>query len=256
MGLLWRQINPGYHHSMANGSDRSLLGAAYQRLYADYYNQSVMEKRRVTAIDTLAHIRQVIGADRFESVVDVGAGEGSLLAALDDGAIGQRLHALEISASGLEAIRRRQLSRLVQCDAFDGYQIDVPDRHYDLALCVHVLEHVEHERLMLRELRRIAKRLVIEVPVEHTLRVGQSIAVGSPYGHINFYSPVVFENLLKTCGWRVLRSSVVTQSLRYERMCSGWTGWIKYAIRRGLLGATPRLAPFLLTYSYIAYCES
>jgi len=234
-----------------------LLGPAYKQLYENYYGDPVVAaQRRVTANDTLDHIRQVIGDSRFEKIVDVGAGEGSLLEALDDAAIGERLYALEISESGLHAIRARNLSRLVRCEGFDGYTIDAPDRFFDLAISVHVLVHVEHERMMLRELCRVAKQLVIEVPVEHTIRVDKSIRVGSPYGHINFYSPSVAANRLETSGFRIIRSKVVMQSLQYEQMCSGKTkGLAKYVLRRGLLNAAPKMAPFLLTYAFIALCE-
>jgi len=106
-------------------------------------------------------------------------------------------------------------------------------------------------------MHRVGRRLLIEVPIEHTLRVDKSIAVGQKYGHINFYSPTVFANLLESCGFRIIRSKVMTQSLAYEQLCSGRAmGSLKYLVRRGLLGLAPKLAPFLLTYAFIAYCEA
>jgi len=237
----------------------NLLGEQYQRLYADYYghDQQTMEKRELTAHDTLAHIRSMVGATRFEKVIDVGAGEGSLLQLLDQSEIAQSLYGLEISESALRIIKARNLSHLVECTGFDGYQIHYPDKHFDLAISIHVLEHVEHERLLLKELRRVAKRLVIEIPIEGGLRAERSIAVSGPFGHINFYTPPTFLNLLRTSGFHVIKSRVLTSSLRLERFCGGPTkGAIKSALRRGALAVMPRLAPALMTYLMTAYCEA
>lgn len=234
----------------------NLLGDTYKQMYEGYYDAGITGHRGLVARDTIDHIYRVIGGDRFQTALDIGAGDGSLLEALNDGAIAQKLHAVEISESGLRAIRARALNRLVRCDPFDGYALPYEDQSVDLLLSIHVMEHVEHERLALAEMRRVGRRIVIEVPIEHNIRVDRSIAVGKEYGHINFYSPPVFLARLESCGFRVLRSKVLTQSLAYERLCSGTAvGSAKYFVRRGLLGALPKLAPFLLTYTLTVYAE-
>ena len=234
-----------------------LLGDTYKRLYENYYDAGITDHRGLVARDTLSHILAVIGEDRFGTALDVGAGEGSLLAALNSAHIAEKLHALEISESGLRAIAALHLPNLLRCESFDGYQLPYADQSIDLVLSVHVMEHVEHERLALAEMHRVGKRLLIEVPIEHTIRVARSIAVGTKYGHINFYSPPVFATRLESCGFMIIRSKVMSQSLAYEQLCSGRAlGALKYLGRRGLLSAMPKIAPFLLTYAYIAYCES
>jgi len=235
----------------------SLLGTNYRQMYEDYYDTEVTEKRRIAACDIFDHIRGLVGTSRFTKVIDVGAGEGSLLELLDKSDLAESLYAVEISSTGLQAIRDRGLSRLLECQSFDGYHIPYPDKFFDLVVSTHVLEHVEHERLLLGEIRRIGKRFVLEVPLENGIGVQRSIAQSGPYGHINFYCPATFLNLLTTCGFRVIKSQVLTSSLRYEQYCAGRVkGLLKHLVRRGLLGLFPHTAPWVLTYVLAVYCEA
>jgi ubiquinone/menaquinone biosynthesis C-methylase UbiE len=236
----------------------NLVGEPYQALYKNYYaDGQVAEKRLLSARDALCHIKTFTGEEHFRRVVDVGAGEGSLLQLLDASSMADQLYALEISESGQHAVLDRRLASLVECKSFDGYTIPYPDQFFDLAISIHVMEHVEHERLMLRELRRVARRIVIEVPLEDGLRVERSIAISGPYGHINFYSPPTFLNLLRTTGFRVLGSRVFTSSLAYEQYCAGRVrGFLKHLIRSKALAASDRVAPLLMTYVMAAYCEA
>jgi predicted TPR repeat methyltransferase len=232
----------------------ALLGDTYKSLYSNYYASDVAEKREITAIGTLAHIRELVGPGKFGRVVDVGAGEGALLGALHRDGIADELHALEISPSGIQAIEARGLPVVVS--AFDGYRIPYPDQHFDLVVSIHVLEHVEHERLLLREICRVGKRLLIEVPIEGGLRIERNIGQQRVHGHINFYMPRAFLNLLETTGFRVLSHRVLTSTLALEQHCSGRaSGWVKHVIRRGMLKALPHLAPYLMTYMMAALCE-
>jgi hypothetical protein len=118
------------------------------------------------------------------------------------------------------------------------------------------LEHAEHERLLLREMRRVARRIYIEVPLEHGLRVARSIAAGKPFGHVNFYTSHTLRGLLESCGLDVIECRVASSSLLYEQHVSGRvTGRIKHALRNLALAAFPSAAPWLLVYNGFAYCE-
>ena len=110
----------------------NLLGEPYQALYKDYYaDGQVAEKRLLSARDALAHIKTFTGEERFGRVVDVGAGEGSLLQLLNVSSMADQLYALEISESGQHAVTDRKLSSLVECKSFDGYSIPYPDQFFD-----------------------------------------------------------------------------------------------------------------------------
>jgi len=186
-------------------------------------------------------------------MLDVGAGNGSVLLEVDQAGIASELYAIEISVSGMDRISGLGLSTLKEVHQFDGYQIPYPDRFFDTAICIHVLEHVEHERLLLRELGRVAKTVFVEVPIEGGFR-GQ---VDLRFGHINYYTPMTFLNLLNTSGLTTVRHGIFTSSIAYEQYCSGRVrGWMKNFVRRGALHAFPRIAPELMTYLLAARCVS
>jgi hypothetical protein len=140
---------------------------------------------------------------------------------------------------------------------FDGYTIPATDKCYQLGLAIHVLEHVEHERLFLQEIARVCEAVYIEVPLELTLTVNRSIKSASPYGHINFYSPATFRNLLVTTGLDVLDFRIFPNSLEYELLMGGrFKGRIKSALRNALLSVAPEKAPLAMTYMAGAICRA
>jgi hypothetical protein len=236
------------------------ISEEYRALYAGYYADprgGLATKRTLAAADSLQHMRQLLGDYNPDAIIDVGAGNGSVLEALQHSGLGSRLTAVEISESGIAEIKARQLPRLVDVQIFNGYQIPYGDGAFDLAIAIHVLEHVEHERVLLQELQRVARRIIVEVPLENGLRAGRAIRAGRPNGHINYYTPETFINLLETAGLRVLDHAVHTSSVAYEQFLSGrFKGRVKHAIRRAALTVAPTVAPWLATYLLTAYCET
>jgi hypothetical protein len=167
------------------------------------------------------------------------------------------MYAVEISASGVESIKSREIPTLRNVSQFDGYQIPYPEKFFDLAIVAHVLEHVEHERIFLREISRVCKFAYIEVPLEHGLFVTKSVKNGPKFGHINFYSIETFVDLLRSSGMSVEASSVESPSIDYERLLSGPTrGTIKKnTFRRAMLRLAPRLSPWAMQYNGYSLCR-
>lgn len=225
--------------------------------YGDYYlNQKVLEKRQVTARQTVNHIRSILSHRSCDSILDVGAGDGSVLQELDRTRLANHLHAVEISDSGYECIINKKINSLRSVEKFDGYNIKSKDKAYDLAIAIHVLEHVEHERMFLQEISRVSKVVYIEVPLELTINVKRSIKLSGEYGHINFYTPRTFENLLTTSGLQVIDFKVFANSIEYEVYVSGkFFGGMKNFLRRTLLWIMPSYAPFMMTYMAGAICS-
>jgi ubiquinone/menaquinone biosynthesis C-methylase UbiE len=233
-------------------TDRDLM-----QLYDRYYVDGAVEsKRAATARQTRNHIRSITNGREYESILDIGAGDGAVLEQIAKCGIGKSLSAVEISTSGLDAIRKRSIASLKGLHQFDGYNIPFPDKSFDLGLAVHVVEHVEHERMFLREAARVCRQIYVEVPLEHTRDVRRSIRISGPYGHINFYTPHTFENLLKTAGLQVDNFIVFPHDLEFEQFMSGvGIGWAKYQIRAGLLRIAPMLATRTLVYMAGALCS-
>ncbi|MCY1530635.1 methionine biosynthesis protein MetW [compost metagenome] len=150
-------------------------------------------------------------------MLEVGAGDGSILHYLNEWHFGKNLYALEIAESGVALIKERQLSNLKEVQTFDGYQIPYPDNHFDLVILAHVLEHVEHERLLIRELKRVARYIVIEVPKDYRYGVDRRIKHFLDYGHINMYTPTLLRFLLKSEGLEIIadKCSLTTPEVNY-----------------------------------------
>ncbi len=136
-------------------------------------------------------------------MLEVGAGEGSVLKHLHEVGFGEEFHALEISRSGIEALKSRGIPALRQVGWFNGYEIPYEDDSFDAVILCHVLEHVEYERVLLRELRRVAPRHLIEVPLDYRPGVDKNYAHCLSYGHINVYSPTLLRFLLRSEGFAI-----------------------------------------------------
>ena len=234
-----------------------LLNEEYQQLYSDYYrpNSSLEHKRNLSADSAVEHIKSVTQGRKWKSLLDVGAGNGSVLAKIDSLRLADELYAVEISESGVNSIRDLGLSGLKEARVFDGYTIPYPDKFFELAICLHVLEHVEHERIFLRELARVAKEIVFEVPLEGGLTLSKSIKQTARFGHLNHYTVPGFLYLLRTVGIEPVEHMVTTSSAAYERhLYGGLKGTIKSAVRRGALKIAPNIAPWVLSYLLTVRC--
>jgi hypothetical protein len=224
--------------------------------YEGYYNDEVGRKRVIAAKQTVDHISALCGGKSLGKLLDVGAGDGAVLAEVEKRGMASELHAAEISNSGIERIKKRKLNTLKSVQEFDGYKLPFADNSFDTVLAVHVLEHVEHERLFLRELSRVARQCYVEVPLEHTFRLHRSIQTSAPYGHLNFYTPETFKNLLSTAELSLLSIAVFSNSLDYEVFLSSpFVGKVKYIVRSSALKLLPRLAPKFFVYLGGAFCE-
>jgi ubiquinone/menaquinone biosynthesis C-methylase UbiE len=254
-----------YKHTISNledkGMDSSSVDRSLQEMYDEYYHHEdtqLLRKREITASQTLEHVKQVFDFDghKIGKLLDVGAGEGSFLSELDKHELASELYGVEISDSGVETIRSKKIDTLRDIQKFDGYRIPHQDKFFDLAVSIHVLEHVEHERLFLNELKRVANKIIIEVPLEHTLTIEKSIRVSRPHGHINFYTVDTFRNLLETSGLNCLKMQIFPNSKELECFCDGEVkGSLKNFVRATALSISPQIATKVMSYMCTAYCE-
>ena len=226
-------------------------------MYSHYYHdEKVLKKRKIGAQQSVDHISSLLPDHSYRSVIDIGAGDGSVLDELDKTNISNELHAVEISESGCACIHGKKIGKVQSINQFDGYHIPVNDGNYELGLAIHVLEHVEHERAFLHEISRVCDYLYIEVPLELTLKVAGNIKVGLDFGHINYYNEHTFKNLLESCNLEILGYKTFSASIEYEKHIYGsFKGVIKYYIRGGALKTVPSIAQNFFTYMGGAYCR-
>lgn len=172
--------------------------------YSAQYERPIVEWRNKAAKYKAQNIIQLAKNIRFDSVLEVGCGEGSILKWLSDWSFSDNLNGIEISESGIELTRSKRINNLKSLLLFDGYKIPYEDNAFDLVICSHVMEHVEHERLLLREIRRVSKYQIFEVPIDFSLYVDRKVAHFLSYGHINIYTPALFRFLLKSENLQIL----------------------------------------------------
>ena len=166
--------------------------------YDDQYKTTSIAWRNITARNKALNIQELSKHIQFQNVLEVGAGEGSILQWLSKWDFCKDLNCVEISESGIAEIKNKNIPNLHEITLFDGYHLPFQDQQFDLVICSHVMEHVEHERLLLREIRRVSKYQIFEVPIDFSFYVDRKINHFMSYGHINIYTPALFRFLLQT----------------------------------------------------------
>jgi SAM-dependent methyltransferase len=222
--------------------------------YADYYVAGKSEWRALGAVDKVKNIQALCAGLPHQTILDVGAGEGSVIQRLSDVGFGAQLHALEISASGVATIEARKIARLRECKLYDGYHIPYSDSSFDLAILSHVVEHVEYPRQVIAEAARVAKHLFIEVPLEDTLSLKKDFVLDA-VGHINVYSPKTIRHLTQSCGLEVVDQIITNTSREGYVYQGGYRGLLKFFVKEGLLKLAPALAPVMVTYNSSLVCR-
>jgi len=187
-------------------------------------------------------------------ILQIGAGEGSILKRLSDLKFGDELYALEISRAAFDTILKREIRSLIECKIFDGYSIPYENNKFDLAILSHVLEHVEYPRKLLYEAGRVAQYIFVEVPLEENFRLQKDL-VFNGVGHINCYSPKTIRRLAQSCDLEVLHQIVMNPSRWIYEHQSGKKGLFRYLVKELILRAIPSMATWICTYHAALICK-
>lgn len=179
-----------------------------QEAYEKQYEDNQAEWRELGAKQKALNIVALTQGIKFRKVLEVGAGDGSILQWLNTYQFADELYAVEISGSALKRIWERRIPTLQQALLFDGYSIPFEDNSFDLVILSHVLEHVEFERKILRELQRVAAYQLIEVPKDYRFGVDNKVKHFLSYGHINMYTPSSLRFLLKSEGFHIMKQKI------------------------------------------------
>jgi len=175
-------------------------------MYDTQYSDKSEEWRKIGAIGKVENIINVSKGFHFNRVIDIGAGDGNILQLLSEKKFCNDFTAVEISDSAIEQIKKKKIIGLSQIKQFDGYNLPFDDKEFDLAICSHVIEHVEYPMMLLREIKRISKNQIFEVPIDFSFNVDRKFNHFYEYGHINIYTPALFNFLLFTEKFEVLKS--------------------------------------------------
>lgn len=150
------------------------------------YGPACRHRRRIVAhlVKRLPH----------ESVLDLGCGDGSLLAEISRKVKG-RLVGSDISAEAVRIAAGR-------CPGLEFIQMDLakdlPADRFDTVVMSEVLEHIEDDAAALRRIADIARYVVISVPG------GPAGKVDRRFGHFRNYEGDALPRLLESCGYDVV----------------------------------------------------
>ena len=177
----------------------------YKEKYDSHYSDKSEEWRRIGAVGKVQNIIDITKGLHFDTLIDIGAGDGNVLSLLSERKVAPKLTAVEISDSAIEQIKKKTILGVTEIKQFNGYNLPFEDNAFDLAVCSHVIEHVEFPRKLLREIKRISKHQVFEIPIDFSFRVDKKFEHFNSYGHINIYTPALFNFLLYTEEYEIVK---------------------------------------------------
>jgi ubiquinone/menaquinone biosynthesis C-methylase UbiE len=209
--------------------------------YASQYETMDNEWRHLGGKQKSSNILKLCRNLKPKNVLDVGSGDGAVLEFLDKANFCNEMYSIEISDSGIERIKERNLATLKEVKLFDGYSIPYKDKDFSLSLCSHVVEHVEHPRTLLREIARVSEYQFFEVPIDFSFFVDTKIKHYLDYGHINIYTPALFKFLLKSEGFEIIDEEFLFTSdelIKFQFKNDPMKYW-KQKIKNILVSLTP-----------------
>lgn len=225
----------------------------YERSYMDSTNGERSGRWRGLGAKTKAdHIVRLLGSSRPDSILEVGCGDGAVLAELGRRGIGELRVGLEISSSALALASARP--EVTEAHLFDGQHI-ASQRVYDLVIATHVLEHVPEPKDLLESLVGVARAVVLEVPLEDNLlaRRPAARALSEAAGHLHRFGRSDIRAMIGAVGWSPrnelldpLPLAVHTFERRGPARISGYGKWAV----RSALAAVPALGERVMTMHY------
>lgn len=224
------------------------------KTHYDHFYSGASEWRWLGAVGKAKNIVHLCDGIPTHKVLEIGAGDGAVLQRLSELGFGRELYALEISESAASLIWQRKISTLAGCALFDGYRMPYQDNAFDLAILSHVVEHLEHPRLLLAEAKRIAEHVFVEVPLEYHLRTPPDFR-WTPTGHINLYSPLLIRQLVQSVGFQVIRMKVTNPGYPVYRYQFGRKAFFRYLLKELPLRVSPGLATKLFAYHCSLLCR-
>lgn len=171
---------------------RALDAAEYDAMWQDY-----SDNRHYGP--TARHIRrlmwQAIAPLQFESVLDVGCGEGSMLDMVARLRPSAALAGVDLSPEAVALSQHRMPTAEFQ--VLDVVSSHLP-RQFDLVVCNDVMEHVADDVAVLRNLRAMTRRWCLIVTLQGRMR-----SYERQVGHVRNYRPGELRAKMQSAGFHV-----------------------------------------------------
>lgn len=137
----------------------------------------------------------------FQSVLEIGCGEGVLLYNMAHSLDGKKVAAIDIDEKEIETARKN--IPFAEPRVGSAYKLPFADGQFDLVICCEVMEHLEDPKKALEEIQRVSKKYcVLSVPNEpvwcllNMARGAHLLSLGNTPGHINHWSSRAFKKFV------------------------------------------------------------
>jgi SAM-dependent methyltransferase len=194
---------------------------------------------------------------RPATVVEIGCGDGALLAALAARGVGEVFDGFELSPEAAAMARGRGVPGARRVEAFDGAHVPAGDGAYDLAVLSHVLEHVPEPGPLLAEAARVAAHVLVEVPLEANRSAARPAkrAEAARIGHLHAFDRDAVRELCARAGLTVLEELTdplprAHHAFFADGVRARGAAALKTAVRRAAFRAAPRRSERLFTVHY------
>lgn len=229
--------------------------------------------------ETLWHWRELSGAIKARNIIaqahslpiqrllDIGSGTGSVIAHLAKFNFAEEYYAIDIVEEAMNILCcRTDIHALVEAKVFDGSHIPYADQTFDMAVLSHVVEHLSNPVILIQEAVRVAKFVLIEVPLENNLHTLFKVNLfKSKYreeiGHVQWFDKKKLRKLLsEECKVEIVHLGLVClpdevylfQKTGIRRIVSR----MQLSVRKAVRWLLPTLYPYLLTDHCIALVQS
>jgi SAM-dependent methyltransferase len=248
-----------------HGADVEGLRGFYEAGYAEE-SELFARWRALGGSGKAGHVAELCGRAGLEprAVVDIGCGEGALLAEFSRRGIGEVLDGFELSPTAVELARRRELPRVRRVEVYDGRHVPAPDGAYALAVLSHVVEHVAEPLPLLREAGRVARHVIIEVPLEANRSAARPAkrAEAARIGHLHAFDRAAVRTLCEQAGLRIVADLGDPLPLAHHGFFAATrrqraAAVAKTAVRHAAFAAAPRRSErwFTVHYACLAAAE-
>ncbi|MFH0830925.1 MAG: methyltransferase domain-containing protein [Parcubacteria group bacterium] len=181
---------------------RALKTAKVQNIAGNFFNKYGTKNpvERWLVNQYFNGLYKFISQSDARTLLDVGCGEG-----LVDCKLLKWFPQLKVQGLDLERVvieKACQNNPGVTYCVGSVLELPFPKNSFDVVLCGEVLEHLYEPERAVRELRRVAERVIITVPHEPFWRIGNMArgkywrALGNTPGHVQNFSPKELRNLL------------------------------------------------------------
>jgi len=217
--------------------------------------------RSLSALAKADHVIGLCHGARLEpqSTLDVGCGDGALLEELHERGFGGRLAGMEISQAAIRIAAARP--SIDSVGSFDGRVLPLADGSYELGILSHVLEHAPEPVELLREVARVCRAVVIEVPLEAnwSARRPSKRVHAEEIGHLQRLDRAGARELVARAGLRAAGEISDPLGLEVQRYFADTPAQrarasAKWALRAAVHRVSPRLARRLFTVHYACLC--